>query len=497
MSHVSIQRKPSIVLIDEYDGSIYDLVDEFNNNIKIHFERQKTNIGSYKFTLGHFRLRVGGSDPCHEIHFCARNRSAESHNLKKQNSIFDNVLYDNDGQFVYSCYVSSDFFDERVDQARTRLELVNSNDELLSKEEPSREVILAKVAEHAERYLESFLTPIKTKNTNRVTEYIQNHPKYRPILGSRPQWIERIKSGLTDDELNIELFRLLQKLESENFQEGQQLKKSRIEQKTTESLEEHKRRFDKFLEETNAIGFSKLAEYIIHRRAVINFINDCKKQLPDGRYEYEKAIHNVVFPMGKTSNTIQNAEQSNLWLLDDRLSYHYHLASDIQNSQLEKIEISEDSQDDRMDLVVLQTFDRPHAFVGTSDQPFHAVTIVEFKRPTRDDYIPADEKKDPILQVWGYANSIREGYAKDKKGEFIRVSSGTQFYVYLVCDITKKITDLALQHQLQDTPDGLGFFGWHQNYKLYTEVIDYKKLIQDAEKRNSIFFDKLGIPAFD
>jgi len=336
--------------------------------------------------------------------------------------------------------------------------------------------------------------PIKTRNTNKVKQYIQKHPRYRPILGARPQWIERIKSGLTDDELNIELFKLLQKLESENFQEGQRLKKTKIEQKTAESLAEHKSKFDKYLEESNAIGFAKLAEYIIHRRAVINFINECKQQSPDGSYEYEKAIHNVVFPMGKTSETIRNADQSNLWLLDDRLSYHYHLASDVPNSQLEKVAVSEEGKDDRMDLVVLQTFDRPHAFVGTSDQPFNSVTIVEFKRPMRDDYVPVDEKKDPILQVWDYANFIRDGYAKDKNGEFIRVSVGTQFYVYLVCNITEKMTNLARLHQLQLTPDGGGYFGWHPIFSLYTEIIDYQKLLQDAEKRNKVFFDKFGLP---
>jgi len=112
----------------------------------------------------------------------------------------------------------------------------------------------------------------------------------------------------------------------------------------------------------------------------------------------------------------------------------------------------------------------------------------------RDDYVPTDEKKDPISQVWGYANSIRAGHMKDKNGELIHVDSGTQFYVYLVCNITKKITALANLHQLQSTPDGLGFFGWHQNFRLYTEVIDYKKLIQDAEKRNKVFFEKCGLP---
>ena len=62
-------------------------------------------------------------------------------------------------------------------------------------------------------------------------------------------------------------------------------------------------------------------------------------------------------------------------------------------------------------------------------------------------------------------------------------------------DITEKLQKLARLHQLQLTPDGLGYFGWHRDYAFYTEVIDYRKLIQDAEKRNKVFFDKFGLPA--
>lgn len=495
LTHFSIVRVPKIVLKDEFDDSVIDLNDEFEKKIKIKVGREQLVIGGHKLSLIHFYLRVGTGDSLHNVHLCVDNRSAEEYPLKRLNRIFEEKLYDDNRPFIYSCCVSGEFFDKRADDSRTKLDLVDNKLDLRSGVEPTRDAILTEICKHAEKNLAEFLTPIKERNFNRVREFIQKNPRYRPLLGARKNWLENIRCGLSDEELNVELFKLSQKLESENLQDGQKLKQSRIDKKTAESLAEHKRKLDKYLEETNAIGFAKLAEYIIHRRAVINFINECKKQLPDGSYEYEKAIHNVVFPMGKTSETIQTADQSNLWLLDDRLSYHYHLASDIQNSQLEKIEVRNDSQDDRMDLVVLQTFDRPHAFVSTSDQPFHSVTIVEFKRPMRDDYVPTNEKKDPILQVWNYANSIRDGYAKDKKGEFIRVSSGTQFYVYLVCDITEKLSALADLYQLQVTPDGLGFFGWHPKYTLYTEIIDYRKLIQDAEKRNKIFFDKFGLPA--
>lgn len=42
-------------------------------------------------------------------------------------------------------------------------------------------------------------------------------------------------------------------------------------------------------------------------------------------------------------------------------------------------------------------------------------------------------------------------------------------------------------------PDGLGWFRWFGNNSLYMEVLSWTKLLRDAEMRNKIFFNKLGI----
>lgn len=42
-------------------------------------------------------------------------------------------------------------------------------------------------------------------------------------------------------------------------------------------------------------------------------------------------------------------------------------------------------------------------------------------------------------------------------------------------------------------PDNQGHYGFHRKYGIYYEVMDYNKLLRDAEKRNRIFFDKLNI----
>ena len=50
-----------------------------------------------------------------------------------------------------------------------------------------------------------------------------------------------------------------------------------------------------------------------------------------------------------------------------------------------------------------------------------------------------------------------------------------------------------LQGRFEPTPDGKGLFGYTRNPDTYVEVIPYEKLLLDAQARNAIFFDKLGL----
>ena len=42
-------------------------------------------------------------------------------------------------------------------------------------------------------------------------------------------------------------------------------------------------------------------------------------------------------------------------------------------------------------------------------------------------------------------------------------------------------------------PDRLGWFHWMGNIKLYVEILCWDKVLKDANMRNRIFFQKLGI----
>jgi len=108
----------------------------------------------------------------------------------------------------------------------------------------------------------------------------------------------------------------------------------------------------------------------------------------------------------------------------------------------------------------------------------------------------ADEEN-PFEQVIKYITKIRDSKALDKDGRLIPINENTPFYAaYLICDRTENLRNYAENmYDYTPTPDGLGYFNFNKNLKAYIEVISYDKLVQDAQKRNRVLFEKLNLPS--
>ena len=141
----------------------------------------------------------------------------------------------------------------------------------------------------------------------------------------------------------------------------------------------------------------------------------------------------------------------------------------------------------------LLAYDRRVLFRGDNESS-NPVTIFEFKRPQRDDFVNPSSKEDPIQQIVRYVNQVRDGEDKTPGGREILISENTPFYGYVVCDLTSKVKKwLEFEKDYKPMPDNLGWFKWHGNINLYLEVVSWDKVLRDAEMRNRIFFHKLGI----
>jgi hypothetical protein len=178
-------------------------------------------------------------------------------------------------------------------------------------------------------------------------------------------------------------------------------------------------------------------------------------------------------------------EQQNLWIIDERLSYHWYLSSDMPLREMPML--GEGHSLDRPDLLI---FDRALSFAEDDAPPLTSLVIVEFKRPQRSDF----GKEDPVEQVLRLIREIKEGHFTDKNGREIKVQSQQiPAYGYVICDITEPLEKNLLGRGFTRSPDNMGWFDYNPNYCAYLEVISYSKLLSDARKRNKVLFDKLRL----
>ena len=145
---------------------------------------------------------------------------------------------------------------------------------------------------------------------------------------------------------------------------------------------------------------------------------------------------------------------------------------------------------ERPDLVA---YEKRILFRGDNEAS-NPVTIFEFKKPQRDDFVNSSSTEDPVQQIVRYVNNIKDGKFRTPEGKKILVADNTPFYGFVVCSLTPKVEKwLDREKNFKPMPDRQGWFLWLDNNNLYVEVLDWEKVLRDAKMRNQIFFHKLGI----
>ncbi len=283
----------------------------------------------------------------------------------------------------------------------------------------------------------------------------QEYPNYNAVLQHKKEQIEKLPAGLSKQELDIKLYEIESDWRLDVKSKGLELIDK---EKDITQLENYKERYSEFLTNFNEIGQSDLARYIVHRRAVIDLLDRLIELNEENKFENEDIVHSLFFPIRETGKTVTTDKQ-NLWLLDERLTYNKLLASDKLFKQVEEFK-SESTK--RMDLVVKKEEVFENATLYSEDQyPFESFTIVEFKKPERDNYKQGSYKDDPIKQVRTYIEEIVNGKEK-VKGKRIDASKKTPFYCYIVADITPTLQSILDYESFDKTQDGLGYFRFYE-----------------------------------
>lgn len=472
--------------IEVVDGDVrQDLNSEFEDRVKPSLLSDKVKVGKHSLKLLHCR-RYGPENSSHRLHYCANSQEVLQEKLTPYlPALGTKKLTGTDGEaFHWSTFIEGSILNDRVDTSRTTFHIPETGGDMFDEHEPVtfsevRKAVVASVRKH----LEPYLGPIQKQKLENIRSYVYNKaPRYRALLRHEPARLEEIPPDLSETDLEMKLHSILLQVESEIRADAQKL--LNIDLADIKNFEQYKADYAKFVDEANDVAKASLAEHVVYRKLILDLLDKNIKAKPDGKYAFEDAVHRLIFPLKATSDEI-TYEHQNLWVLDERLTYHEYLASDL---ELKSAEPLDSLSKDRPDIIV---FNGPIAIqeAGAGTR-ITSIVIIEFKRPERDDY---SDQENPIDQVLNYVRAIREGHARDRNGKAFSLPADVPFYAYIVCDLTPRLRNVAEQRDLTAMPDGNGYFMYHSKRKTYIEVVSYAKVVDDAKRRNRVLFEKLGI----
>lgn len=387
------------------------------------------------------------------------------------------IMVDSKGtakNYVVKAYVIGAFLDESVTVERDAFTISKTEDDLFAEiSESDIEKAAAKVVR--ECFKDEVYKRLEEKK-KKVSQYVAQKAPWHKFLENDID-IDSMPMSISEQEIEM-------KFQECKFQKEQAARNAinvlNQNQDVDSSPEVVEAQVDMILQAVTEVAKNDLIHYVCNRKRVLDLFDSLRARKENGRPHLESDIHNLIYPMRRTSLDT-SYDEHNLWLLDERLVFSQYIASD-------KVISSKDH--DEPDLV---TFFDNRVFMRNGDNVITApVSIYEFKRPRREEYT---DSENPITQACRYARKILEGkYEMPNGSENVKVDKDhTPVYLYIVADIVSKIKQFADEASLTETPDGEGYIGYIKAYNAYVQIMSFKKVVDDARMRNAIFFRKLGL----
>ena len=360
LSYFLDPKCPNIQLVDDDEDTPLDLNKIFAETIMPNVKRGHFKINGHTFEITH--LKIFSGDPLqHTVHFCANNRDVQSEALHSKIPHLKQKIIDRDGKaFVYMAYVSSAYLDQRVNAERTTFNLPKEG-ELVPKGEITEAALMTETVDQIKAELAVFLDAIMDAAKSRIAELIEKkYPEYRPLLDRIVMYIDEIPVVDDEEALVFKLNEIQLREDLKAREEGEKL----VAQAASVPADDpdYDNRVKEYLGHVTENSRSRLAQYVIHRKVILELLKGRLEVGDTGKYRKEEEIHKVIFPMKATSNQVA-WEGQNLWIIDERLVYHYFLSSD---KPLKEVEALDNASTKRPDLLVLN---RPGGVYGLGHVP--------------------------------------------------------------------------------------------------------------------------------
>ena len=477
---------PRISIIDGDDASNLDYVkDEYLQDNSL---SDTATIKNVVFEITHIRIKKN-AELSNNICYGAASRLVLKEPLKNYIPSAGGSLKDGEDEFYYTCLITSQYLNENVSPERLQFtiqenpEAINFPDVIYMSE--IRGAILPKIKD----YLEPYLTVKRQQAKERIDNFVANQsPRYRSVVHRMTDEEKDIDPEISDKALELKLHDKLYQLEKETISEGYEL----MSHPDVDDIDDYRERLDKYMQSAAELKQSDLASYVSHRRVVIDLFEKALRR-QDDKYSKESVIHRLVMPMIKTSDEV-SIDDANLWLIDERLAFHHFMASD---KSLKSMPTTDSESGKEPDLALWRFFDSSllvnEKGIASS---LPTITIVEFKRPMRDNYKEDTPEDNPIKQVLRYIDLIREGKAQTDEGRPVTPMDNAPAFCYIIADLTTSLKKICESEDLQESSDRLGYYKYHSKKNAYIEVLSFDAIVQRSKERNRAFFDKLGLPAY-
>lgn len=475
---------PEIVLC-ERDGSGSIRLNDFTSQLSEVIQeidapdnlfKLRGTAGAQEFTVRVFKFR---SPKNHKsmISLVAHKREVSSTAIHNYVPEFDDDFYEKDAagnadvekNYILKAYVFGKYLDDNVALERGEFNFKQDSDLIFG---ISQSQIESRAAQIAEGTVGDEIVSRQEKKKTRVNTYVEEEaPWHKTVLDKID--LSTLPYNASNDEIESRLQRA-------KHSEEMQIKRDvrTILEKT--DLEDLVKNVPEIVSKISDTSKNDLVHYIAMRRNILDLFAKSLEKNVQGNYSSEGVVHDIIFPRKGDTDTTW-FDDHNLWMIDERLNFTTHVSSDLP---------LDGRNSERPDLLV---YNKRLSFRGENEAS-NAITIFEFKKPFRDDFVNPSSKEDPIEQIVRYANDIRDGKYQTLQGRKILVSDNTPFYGYVVCDLTQKVEVwLRREKNFTPMPDALGWFNWYGNIRLYIEVLSWDKVLRDARMRNAVFFRKLGI----
>lgn len=462
---------PKIKVIgDGCSLSVNDAFKGLNSSASVTDTFSFEEFPEYTFELIQQRLGVEAKKGLSSgIYYCAGGRVV----CKAKTSLdvkFDSITNDLDGnELLYIGLLKSQLLDELVNNERNFIDFESVVD---LKAYPNEKDVLERSASLCRTYLKPEFDRLEQKSKAALRKFVDNvAPEYKGYFNRYSDDLF-VNPDSSSSEIRDYVSKKYFQYEREQISAVDKL----IE--VDWSGEDAEKKICEIEEKIRPIAAHDLVRFAAQRAYYLKmFAKAIKLKNKDGEtkkeYQLEDVIHSLIFPMETDSTDSEGMAKQNLWLIDDRLTFNHYLSSD---KAFSKIPVVSENSLKRPDIFHARLY-------SLGDHPSNAMelSIIEFKRPGREDY---SLNENPLTQVLDYARRIRKGNEKTIDGEEITNHESMPINCYVVAQLTENLLDSCVMYGLQQNASKDSYYGYNSNLHVYIEVMSLNALFRKAKERN-------------